>query len=745
MDPQRVAIKSSAESNKYKFSFDRIFDTQSTQQEVYEYSAKSIVESVLEGFNGTILAYGQTSSGKTHTMQGVIEDLDLEGIIPRMIRHIFDHILNSSADLEFTVKVSMIEIYQEKLKDLIDVTRTNLNVREDKTKGLYIEDLSEHYVACEEEVLEIMKIGSDNRSIGATNMNEHSSRSHSIFIMTIHQNNIKDLSAKTGKLYLVDLAGSEKISKTGATGLTLEEAKTINKSLTTLGMVINSLTDGKSSHVPYRESKLTRVLQESLGGNSKTCLIITCSPSVYNDAETLSTLRFGLRAKKIKNKPKINKEVTTAELKIEIEKLEDLLDKANKRIRQLENFIKNNNLCLPKDEEKISLIININNNDINTFSKIEVETQLENTEIEKEKLNFDNDDILTEEKKNKHIFYSKPPIQDNSTPKFRKTIGLGLLTEQLKHERDYNKLQENKIENLIYDKKNLNEKLCDTLESLNALDDYPIERETKEKLISEISMMKQSYEDNERELLIKIESLEKLLEEEKKIHRDISIKNNTASNHQEYTRKSEIFEDELNISRRTIKVDEQTILRHMTDEGEEFENFYNNSTKKENENINIIKNSFLNEFFSKLEQSFSNTVELPNIISKYKSKFVEFNINTKSENIETGFSGNKSLQEEYRQEFENILEEERRKYENEKKVIMKALEDKSEKLCQFEVENKDIFEKLKNLETKINSEDKPNFKKILILEKNLEQLNKMFQHAMAQKSSVIIDKEVFKI
>lgn len=744
MDPQRVAIKSSAESNKYKFSFDRIFDTQSTQQEVYEYSAKSIVESVLEGFNGTILAYGQTSSGKTHTMQGVIEDLDLEGIIPRMIRHIFDHILNSSADLEFTVKVSMIEIYQEKLKDLIDVTRTNLNVREDKTKGLYIEDLSEHYVACEEEVLEIMKIGSDNRSIGATNMNEHSSRSHSIFIMTIHQNNIKDLSAKTGKLYLVDLAGSEKISKTGATGLTLEEAKTINKSLTTLGMVINSLTDGKSSHVPYRESKLTRVLQESLGGNSKTCLIITCSPSVYNDAETLSTLRFGLRAKKIKNKPKINKEVTTAELKIEIEKLEDLLDKANKRIRQLENFIKNNNLSLPKDEEKISLIINNNNdNDINTFRKIEVETQLENTEIEKEKLNFDNDDILTEEKKNKHIFYANPAIQDNNTPKFRKTIGLGFLTEQLKHERDYNKLQENKIENLIYDKKNLNEKLCDTLESLNALDDYPIERETKEKLISEISMMKQSYENNERELLIKIESLEKLLEEEKKIHRDISIKNNTASNHQEYTRKSEIFEDELNISRRTIKVDEQTILRHMTDEGEEFENFYNNSTKKENENINIIKNSFLNEFFSKLEQSFSNTVELPNIISKYKSKFVEFNFNTKSENIETGFSGNKSLQEEYRQEFENILEEERRKYENEKKVIMKALEDKSEKLCQFEVENKDIFEKLKNLETKINSEDKPNFKKILILEKNLEQLNKMFQHAMAQKSSVIIDKEVF--
>ena len=192
----------------------------------------------------------------------------------------------------------------EKIRDLIDTSRNNLNVREDKAKGVYVEGLSEHYVGNELEVLELMKVGSENRAIAATQMNQHSSRSHSIFIMTIHQNNVKDLVAKTGKLYLVDLAGSEKISKTGATGLTLEEAKTINKSLTTLGMVINNLTDGKSQHIPYRESKLTRVLQESLGGNAKTCLIVACSPSVYNESETISTLRFGLRAKKIKNKPK---------------------------------------------------------------------------------------------------------------------------------------------------------------------------------------------------------------------------------------------------------------------------------------------------------------------------------------------------------------------------------------------------------------------------------------------------------
>jgi len=146
-------------------------------------------------------------------------------------------------------------------------------------------------------------------------MNAESSRSHSMFVMTITMNNLDDGSCKTGKLYLVDLAGSEKISKTGAVGQTLEEAKNINKSLTTLGKVIVALTDKKVTHIPYRESKLTRILSESLGGNSKTLLIITCSPHPFNDSESLSTMRFGARARNIKNAPKVNKEYTIPELK----------------------------------------------------------------------------------------------------------------------------------------------------------------------------------------------------------------------------------------------------------------------------------------------------------------------------------------------------------------------------------------------------------------------------------------------
>ena len=349
--PTSLQFNSTREKNVYRYNFDRIFTPSSTQEDIYSFGVKEIIDSVLNGYNGTVLAYGQTSSGKTYTMQGEMEPPSTQGIIPRMISHVFKYIYNTEGT-DFIIKVSMIEIYQEKIRDLLDITRVNLNIREDNIKGIYVDGCSERYVGCPNDVLALLELGSSNRAQAATNMNEHSSRSHSIFILTINQTNKKDGGSKIGKLYLVDLAGSEKISKTGATGHTLEEAKIINKSLTTLGRVINNLTDGKSTHVPYRESKLTRVLQESLGGNSKTCLIITCSPSIYNESETLSTLRFGERAKKIKNKPKINKEITVAELQKLVERLKENLKQANARINQLENFIKQNGLKIPESDYK---------------------------------------------------------------------------------------------------------------------------------------------------------------------------------------------------------------------------------------------------------------------------------------------------------------------------------------------------------------------------------------------------------
>lgn len=169
---------------------DRVLDMDTNQQQIYEIAALPIVESVMEGFNGTIFAYGQTSSGKTHTMQGSdITDENMMGIIPRIVRHIFNQIDEASEDIEFTVKVSMIEIYMERIRDLLDPKKINLQVHEDKERGVFIGDVTETYVTEAYEVNQIMHIGNENRSIGVTDMNKQSSRSHSCFIMTITQNN----------------------------------------------------------------------------------------------------------------------------------------------------------------------------------------------------------------------------------------------------------------------------------------------------------------------------------------------------------------------------------------------------------------------------------------------------------------------------------------------------------------------------------------------------------------------------
>jgi len=294
---------------------------ESKQADIFDFSIKSTVDDILNGYNGTVFAYGQTGAGKSYTMMGSdMNDEDAQGVIPRIVKQIFNSIMESPQSIEYTVRVSYLEIYMEKIRDLLQPMNDNLPIHEEKNRGIYIKGLNEVYVASVDEVFQVMEAGGENRKVAATNMNQESSRSHSLFLITIQQKNVETQSTKTGSLYLVDLAGSEKVGKTGATGQTLEEAKKINKSLSALGMVINALTDPKKPHVPYRDSKLTRILQESLGGNSRTTLIINCSPSSYNDSETLSTLRFGTRAKAIKNKAKVNAELSPAELKALLKK-----------------------------------------------------------------------------------------------------------------------------------------------------------------------------------------------------------------------------------------------------------------------------------------------------------------------------------------------------------------------------------------------------------------------------------------
>eukprot|EP00163_Fabomonas_tropica_P028141 TRINITY_DN5670_c0_g1_i3.p1 TRINITY_DN5670_c0_g1~~TRINITY_DN5670_c0_g1_i3.p1 ORF type:complete len:963 (-),score=347.27 TRINITY_DN5670_c0_g1_i3:168-3056(-) len=321
------------------YHYDAVFGPGSTQEEVYEDAARAVIEDILDGYNGTIFAYGQTGSGKTHTMFGPRPfKEDTCGIVPRATSHIFDHINSDTKGSEYTIQCSYVEIYREVVQDLLDPTKSNLAVRETPTKGIYIEGVTAEFVSSEGDIMDLLAIGDASRRVASTNMNEQSSRSHSLFIITVQQKDDAG-SIKTGKLNLVDLAGSEKIQKTGAKGETLEEAKKINQSLSALGNCIKALTDSKRSHVPYRDSKLTRILQESLGGNTKTTLMVAASPAEYNVDETISSLKFAQRAKTIKTTVRVNKVQSAEELQALVASLRKELQALKKYCAKLEKMI----------------------------------------------------------------------------------------------------------------------------------------------------------------------------------------------------------------------------------------------------------------------------------------------------------------------------------------------------------------------------------------------------------------------
>lgn len=315
VDTDRNDVECASELSDTKlFKFDKVFGVDSTQIELFQ-EVSGVVGAVMAGFNGTIMAYGQTSAGKSFSMEGLsIWDIQSQGIIPRCIDCLFEEINKADTDIQFQIVLSYYEIYCEKVRDLLNPNLINLKVRESKTGGFKVAELTEIYCTDRDSVLRVIELGKSNRAAAPTLMNADSSRSHSIVSLLVDQKNTTTGRNRRGVLFLVDLAGSEKVSKTGASGMRLEEAKNINSSLTTLGMVINALCDG-SGHVPYRDSKLTMILMDALGGNSKTTLIICCNPDPKHIPETLSTLRFGERAKRIKNHAKVNEDFSVDELK----------------------------------------------------------------------------------------------------------------------------------------------------------------------------------------------------------------------------------------------------------------------------------------------------------------------------------------------------------------------------------------------------------------------------------------------
>ncbi|CAG8959136.1 hypothetical protein HYFRA_00012999 [Hymenoscyphus fraxineus] len=339
-----LSMGPSALSNK-TYHFDKVFSSAADQAMIYDDVVTPILDEMLAGYNCTIFAYGQTGTGKTYTMSGDMNETygmlsDAAGIIPRVLHSLFTKL--EIDDAESSVKCSFIELYNEELRDLISADdNVKLKIYDDKSKAGHattlVQGMEESHIQSAVDGIKLLQQGSHKRQVAATKCNDLSSRSHTVFTVTAYIKRTGDDGEDylcAGKLNLVDLAGSENIQRSGAENKRAAEAGLINKSLLTLGRVINALVD-RGSHIPYRESKLTRLLQDSLGGRTKTCIIATVSPAKSNLEETISTLDYAFRAKNIRNKPqvnqKVNKKTLLKEFTAEIEKLKSELISTRQR------------------------------------------------------------------------------------------------------------------------------------------------------------------------------------------------------------------------------------------------------------------------------------------------------------------------------------------------------------------------------------------------------------------------------
>lgn len=345
------------------YHYDRVYGPAEDQAHVYASAVNAVVQSTLEGYNGSIIAYGQTGTGKTHTMEGDIEG-EQRGVIPRASEQIFDFVKGAGGpNVQYKVSVSFLQIYNEKILDLLDAKVSDgkwkpdedfsLDVHEKTPGETYVAGLSEHEVDSPEQVLALLKRGSAARTTASTSMNRQSSRSHAVFAIIIEKTEQinEGVSVTVGRLNLVDLAGSERVKSTGieGTGKRMDEAKSINGSLSAFGKVILALTTG-IQHVPYRDSKLTRILQGSLGGNCKTTMIAAIGPAATSGAESISTLKFASRAKKVKNYAVVNQDMTDKAMLSQYEKEIARLQEELKRTRAETQSSRSSSTKAPQSE-----------------------------------------------------------------------------------------------------------------------------------------------------------------------------------------------------------------------------------------------------------------------------------------------------------------------------------------------------------------------------------------------------------
>lgn len=464
VDPTNNQISVNSPKHETKtFQFDYVYPMSSTQREVYDQVAFPIVESIFQGYNGTIFAYGQTGCGKTFTMMGVVNDPNLRGVIPNAFEHIFGYINSEGSSKKFLVRCSFVEIYNEEVRDLLgNNSNKALEVREDPKKGTFVKGLSYYPLKNTDEIVKCLDKGNANRHVGATSMNDKSSRSHSLFTVYVEIEEGEDERNKkirSGKLNLVDLAGSERVGKTNATGQTFDEGKKINLSLTALGSVIDALSSNRK-HIPYKDSKLTRLLADSLGGNTKTVMFANVSPASFNYDETVGTLRYASRAKLIKNAPKINEDPKDALLRQYEEQIkmlkEQLEGKISPQPQIIEKIIKvKDNGEAENEEPNQRNEIQMNGGQVDDTEKAELLKRI--AELEKEMIGGGEAKPVVDEGKSK-INEEKLKEQKNRFKEYRK--------RQLKNieemEKKLEKIKEEKRkeeENLINDVNKLRNKI----------------------------------------------------------------------------------------------------------------------------------------------------------------------------------------------------------------------------------------------------------------------------------------------
>ena len=671
-----------------EFTYDKVYPSETTQETIFEQVAKPLILSAFEGINGTLFCYGQTASGKTYTMEGLPADNYLKGIIPRMMQLVFDTINSDSNDIEFSVKCQYYQIYNEKIQDLIDPKKTDLSIREDKNKGIWVGDCTEKYVESEQEMINFFNKGAENRIVASTKMNTISSRSHSIFSVTIYQRNVITESSKTGKLYFVDLAGSEKISKAGVEGNTmLKEAQNINKSIMTLGMVINALTKG-GKHVPYRDSKLTRVLQESLGGNSLTYLIINCSPNLLNQTETLSTLRFGQRAKLIKNKVVANTQQSVKELMM-------LLKQAEEKIKNYEKILGN-----WTNEGKIG----------NNFEEEKNRSKCSECKKLINKINYLNMQMNSLSQENEYLQKDKDEFID-----------------ELKNKNDENINLEEKIYNMEKELKNAwQEHLNTIIELQNYNNNYiNIIKSTNTKNYIELNKFKEINHKNWIDLIkrLNIEKKLVLLKEDINNIEDLGFNKNESEN------------DFIEKERDYIKTIEE--LKNQID---------NNSNKLIKNKLKIIDKSTLEELCNQLKDYLFKS-KSTKLVKDMNKKIIDSLINIINNNF-TPITLNKFEKQNLSFRLRICkgnsinINKSNSLYNNNKEALNKIENDT--RIIKLENDVKEYKEKLLLFESQLTPDEKNLHKKIYTLEKNLEQVNSMYHQIMTQKSVLKIENQIYE-